>query len=208
MRNPTVMYPRQFFEVHRPHQSEYEQIAAWLSVMYKPDSVVDFGCGNAFLLDYLQTHQPGVVVLGVDGSAAALEVAPAAIHPHLVQLDLREPVELGRQFDLVICTEVAEHLDEIYADILIETLTTHARPAAHIFFSAAVPGQVGEWHVNCQRPAYWLNKFWQRGWRVAAHDTCNFRFALAGQLPHIPWFFDNVIILEPCPCSVPTDSPK
>ena len=66
--------------------------------------------------------------------------------------DLAAPIDLGRQFDLVQSLEVAEHLPAAKAEQFVETLTAHG---SRILFSAAVPGQGGENHINEQLPDYW-----------------------------------------------------
>lgn len=73
-----------------------------------------------------------------------------------VAADLAHGVELGRQFDLVISLEVAEHLPPSSSESFVETLTTHGKV---VLFSAAVPGQGGVNHINEQWPAYWKRLF-------------------------------------------------
>ena len=63
--------------------------------------------------------------------------------------DLCGRLELGR-YDLVICTEVAEHLLAEHADTLIENIDRAA--AEWVFFTAAALGQRGFGHVNEQPP--------------------------------------------------------
>ena len=71
-------------------------------------SVVDIGCGLGTWLRVFQQH--GVDdVLGIDGDyvdRAALEIPSERFLPH----NLEKPINLRRQFDLVIALEVAEHL--------------------------------------------------------------------------------------------------
>lgn len=68
----------------------------------------------------------------------------------------REPN--GKPFDLAQSLEVAEHLDECYADNFVALLTSLSNI---ILFSAAIPHQGGTHHINCQPPAYWAKKFAQ-----------------------------------------------
>lgn len=77
--------------------------------------------------------------------------------------DLSTPMNLKRRFDLVQSLEVAEHLFEEHADIFVDNLTGHGDI---ILFSAAVPHQGGEHHVNEQPPEYWRRKFAARGYDV------------------------------------------
>ena len=71
-------------------------------------------------------------------------------------VDLRTEWRLPQRYDLIICMEVAEHLEEQYAESLVRTICLHSDRAV---FSAACPGQEGQNHVNCQWPQYWQAKF-------------------------------------------------
>jgi SAM-dependent methyltransferase len=125
-------------------------------------SVVDFGCGQgAWLSAWGDT---GASVAGVDGpytDRSHLLIDPGDFHA----ADLTAPIDLGRQFDLVQSLEVAEHLPAANAEQFVKTLTAHG---PRILFSAAVPGQGGENHVNEQPPDYWRALFRERGY--AAFD--------------------------------------
>ena len=63
---------------------------------------------------------------------------------------------MNRKFDLAICLEVAEHLPESSAEGLIQSIVKHADV---IMFSAALPGQGGQNHINEQWPHYWQALF-------------------------------------------------
>ena len=120
-------------------------------------SVVDFGCGQGAWLSVWQNA--GVSITGVDGfyvDRRHLLIDPAHFHA----ADLNEPIDLGRRFDLVQSIEVAEHLPASRARQFVDTLTAHG-PC--VLFSAAVPGQGGEHHVNEQPLDYWRAMFRQKG---------------------------------------------
>lgn len=122
-------------------------------------SVVDFGAGQCAWLTVWQ--RLGIVdVTGIDGDyvdRSALLVAP----DRFVPADLSEPIRLGRTFDLVQSLEVAEHLRPAAAATFIDTLTAHG---SLVLFSAAAPGQGGEWHVNEQPYSYWRALFEERNY--------------------------------------------
>jgi len=61
----------------------------------------------------------------------------------------------------LVCLEVAEHLPEKCTEDFIESLTSLG-PV--VLFSAAVPHQGGENHINEQWPPYWIEKFAKRGY--------------------------------------------
>jgi hypothetical protein len=129
-----------------------------LSAVLPIDSVADFGCGQGAWLSVWQSI--GASVVGIDGPYVdrdQLLIDAAAFHA----ADLAEPIDLGARFDLVQSLEVAEHLPAAKAEKFIATLTAHG-PC--VLFSAAVPGQGGENHINEQPLAYWRDIFRRRGY--------------------------------------------
>lgn len=73
--------------------------------------------------------------------------------------DLRKPLT-GVAAELVICLEVAEHLEEQYAEILVDNLCAIGDK---ILFSAAIPYQGGNNHCNEKWQTWWAEKFRMRG---------------------------------------------
>lgn len=130
--------------------------------MTRAKSVLDVGCGTGTWLKAAQ--ESGIAdVFGVDGIAIAPEkflVAKTLFR----QQDLTQAWNLDRRFEVVLCLEVAEHLDAQFAGNLIEALTRHGDT---VIFGAACPGQSGQHHVNCQWPGYWQKLFNERGYACA-----------------------------------------
>lgn len=129
-----------------------------LFTLFQPKSVVDVGCGVGHWL--MECSQNGISeLLGIDG----LHLTTSLFMPdkqNLLQTDLEKPFQLNRTFDLVICLEVAEHLAENTADTFIRSLV---QLGDTIIFSAAIPGQGGQNHINEQWPSYWQQKFEANG---------------------------------------------
>jgi SAM-dependent methyltransferase len=138
-------------------------VAPVLIELFQPESVVDVGCGTGLWLSTFRQH--GVAdVLGVDGqwvSSAQLEIPAVLFREH----DLSQPLALDRTFDIALCLEVAEHLPAEAARPLVESLT---RLAPVVVFSAAIPFQRGEGHVNEQWPSFWSDLFAARGYGCLA----------------------------------------
>jgi len=152
---------------------------------WRPNSLLDVGCGAGTWLK--AALECGILdVFGVDG--VAIPEDQLLISPELfLQQDLTLPWNLNRRFDVVLCLEVAEHLESRFAEDLIQTLTRHADI---VVFSAACPGQGGQHHVNCKWPTYWQQIFNDTGFVCGA----DIRWQM-WQNSHIePWYRQNIFI--------------
>ena len=123
-------------------------------------SVLDVGCGRG---DFLRAFgEAGVTdMLGLDGDYVPrdqLVIDPARFRP----TDIARPFDLGRQYDLVLSLEVAEHLPASAAEGFVASLVRHA---SLVLFSAAIPGQGGTGHINEQWQTYWAELFARHGYR-------------------------------------------
>ncbi|QCG93006.1 methyltransferase domain-containing protein (plasmid) [Azospirillum sp. TSA2s] len=82
------------------------------------DSVLDVGCGQGDLLESLMRLKPQARYAGVDFSASAVAGAKRRVPTaELDQLDLAAGA-LDRRFDLVVCTDVVEHIEDDRAAIV------------------------------------------------------------------------------------------
>ena len=157
-------YDRQFYEDLRDGSRRSAEIVLRhvFSLLGRPGSIVDFGCGIGTWI--AAARDLGVPeVLGLDGDYVEqdmLEVDRSAFRP----TDLEHPVSLNRKFDMAMSLEVAEHLPADRAAGFVADLTA-AAPV--VLFSAAVPGQQGDDHVNEMWQHRWAELFLERGWRVA-----------------------------------------
>lgn len=150
--------------IHKEAIHNYKAPSQVLPLVFeilKPKSILDIGCGIGTWLKVAKDH--GVSdVLGIDGDyvdKSQLKIDTA----EFVEKDLEKPFDLGRKFDLAICLEVAEHLKESSAANFVASLTKHADV---ILFSAALPGQGGQRHINEQWPDYWSNLFSKSGFSM------------------------------------------
>lgn len=127
----------------------------------RPVSVLDIGCGaGAWVAAYVEAG--AAHVSGVDGPYMRPEqLLFDASRFHAV--DVSSSFRLGRQYDLVQCLEVAEHLPPAAGETLVDNLVAHA---PMVVFSAAPPGQGGENHVNERPYGYWRDLFAARGYAL------------------------------------------
>ncbi len=149
-----VYNPNFYHARHNKTLYSAETIVKIISDIVTPKSVVDLGCGVGTWLEVFT--QLGVEdVLGLEGHWVEDEkiVIPLT---KFKKVNLEDKLTLDRKFDLAISLEVAEHINEQYAEQFVENLTNLA-PV--VMFSAAIPLQEGKFHVNEQWPDYWKTIF-------------------------------------------------
>ncbi|HWW87333.1 MAG TPA: methyltransferase domain-containing protein [Vicinamibacterales bacterium] len=122
---------------------------------WRPRSFLDVGCGTGRTLEYVAGK--GIECLGLEGSRAAVQAS--AVKQLIRLVNLNDPVNLGRTFDVIWSYEVAEHIHPVHTHTFLATLTQHGDK---VVMSAAPPGQGGAGHFNEQPPSYWIAKMSER----------------------------------------------
>lgn len=153
-----------------------------------PKSVLDVGCGTGTWLKAFEELGTSDYV-GVDGDFLNRSQLNIPIEKFIAK-DLRTPWLLNRKFDLVLSLEVAEHLPKESADQFVETLVNHTNSA--IIFSAAVPGQGGQNHLNEQWPEYWQKKFEPFGFYF--HDVIRPKIWINERVDY--WYRQNIFLVK------------
>ena len=129
--------------------------------------MVDVGCGSG-------QHAARLVELGVrvvllDGFPCPMEERARDLPEiHAVDLTGEPSDDAPPKADLVLCLDVAEHLPEWAAPVLVRHLT---RAADLVVFSAAPPNQGGTGHVNEQPRSYWIERFQDAGFRYCRKEA-------------------------------------
>ncbi len=176
-------------EFHHPttvyNTRSAEKIVPLILDLFHPSSVVDLGCGNGSWLKVFVDK--GVTdILGVDGSYVKQEELLIP-REKFQATDLEKPLQIQRKFDLAICLEVGEHLPESSSSTLIASLV---KLSDHIVFSAAIPGQRGDRHLNEQPPEYWQQLFQSFGYHT--YDVLR---PLIWEDPEIFWWYKQNIFV-------------
>lgn len=147
-------------QVQEESASSAAVIVPQLCRLFSPHSVIDVGCGRGHWL--VEFEAEGVVdIRGVDGPFLALDDL-LIDRDRFVRADLEEGFQTEERFDLALCLEVAEHLGPRAARPLVAALV---ELAPVVVFSAAIPHQGGEHHVNERWQSYWCRLFEEAGRR-------------------------------------------
>jgi len=170
----TFDYP-QMDQEERPFA---QRLAQWIQANW-PGSTTDLGAGTGVYVEELrQLNRP----------AQGYDITDPQPRPDLVRtaslLDVTDPA------DLVLCLEVAEHIDQNLSNEVITSVTRNCRPGGWIIWSAAQPGQGGVGHINCQPPRYWRELAQNHGllprpdWEHQLHQWITSGY-------HMGWFARN-----------------
>jgi hypothetical protein len=147
------------------------------SLFGTPITHLDLGSGSGAVVK--AARKLGVDAVGVDVIA----------EPPDVQWDLTQPLDLAKQFTIVTCVEVAEHLPPSAASVLCGTIRRHLATKGWLIFTSALPGQAGDHHQNLIPPFEWRGLMWEHDLVWVPEVTA--RLALlwtqtSGSLHHLP----------------------
>ena len=155
-----------------------------------PKSVVDIGCGLGTFLYFFKEN--GVSdVLGIDGPWTNKDMLSKYLNENeFMEKNLEEVFTLDKKYDLAISLEVAEHVSSESADIFVKNLIAAGEI---ILFSAAIPLQGGQNHINEQWLSYWEEKFSENGYAI--HDVI--RPLIWNNSEMFWWYRQNMVLVTP-----------
>jgi len=148
---------------------------------FKPKSVIDIGCGVG------EWWNGNIEYIGVDYRVDRNKL----LIPYGSYIDCnldREFILPPKEFDLCICLEVAEHLKPSRAEPLVEYLCLLSD---YVLFSAAIPYQGGQGHVNEQWQSYWAELFLEQGFGVEPS-----MFKVRDELEAELWYRQNIVLYK------------
>lgn len=182
-----MAYTRSFYEKrHNDTLHSARSVLGIVKELYNFESCVDFGCGIGTWLS-VSRELGANSVDGYDGPWVPkdfLQIKQSEFH----EFNLESGVRLEKKYDLAISLEVAEHLTEIASNKLIEIMT---QAASLIVFSAAIPFQGGNGHINEQWVSNWIDKFQKRGYQLL--DVVRPQIWNDEKIPF--WYKQNIIVV-------------
>jgi hypothetical protein len=149
-----------------------------------PARINDVGCGEGWFARELQIMCPqsDVTALDFDGDGGP--------NPHTgvrIAHWNAEAHDVLPACDMAVCLEVAEHLTPASGEWLVGELCRTTTKG--VWFSAAIPHQGGDGHLNEQWPTYWHDRFASHGWLL---DDPIREFIWRDDLIE-PWYKQNVL---------------
>ncbi len=166
-----AFYPDNYFENDHvgatvvKHYVDFVLEYGLLMLGREVQSILEMGCaGGWFTNEFLRRS---IDIIAVEGTVAGVKKAvKRGVPPELiVRHDLRQPLDLQRKFDLVLCTEVAEHIECPFSGQLISNLVNHSDL---VWFSFEGPGgnEAAYHHCNEQPAKFWRNLFRYYGYNM------------------------------------------
>jgi len=156
------LYTEQFFKsIQEFSRQSAEEIVPLIQELIPCNSVVDVGCGDGTWLKIFAKYGTQEI-LGIDGDYVNRDILVIP-QEQFIPFNLTKAIRLNGKFDLAISLEVAEHLPAESAEDFVGSLI-NLSPV--VLFSAAIPGQGGENHINEQWQDYWADLFCQKGYVV------------------------------------------
>jgi 2-polyprenyl-3-methyl-5-hydroxy-6-metoxy-1,4-benzoquinol methylase len=169
---------------------------AVLALLGNPKTFMDIGCGTGALVKLMirleESWDPEQLSIGLELWLPEY----STLDRRLFAVDLRDPYDHGRQFELVTCWEVGEHLPKESANTLCDTIARHVQPGGYLVFTAAPPGQGGDYHVNEQPQSYWTKKLTAHGLRYDKDLTGRVSSAWQWATGPCFWLPQNVMVFK------------
>lgn len=151
------LYNRKYFAKRVRLREWQNTIGSFWGTYLQIKSIIDFGCGNGYLLEGMFLRK--VEILGYEINLEEAEFfIPKEIQPYIYKKSVIDKIKTApREYSL--CTEVAEHIPTQFSSILVENICSNTQK--RVIFTAAPPGQKGTGHINCQHPQFWEDLFYK-----------------------------------------------
>ena len=124
---------RDFIRFNPAARHRRRHIANEILKLPRPVQVLDAGCGLGFTLAHIQTLLPEAALSGLDFSAGAIAWASNRFPMIDWKCGDLTSMDFLEEFDLVICTEVIEHVRDY--ERVIENLCKAVRPGGHLILT-------------------------------------------------------------------------
>lgn len=142
--DPKTRYPREVHTEPISHKS-YEPVYNIINEIFTPSSIADLGCRCGHLISHF--YKQNLDVLGID--YFKYDYLRDDIKEHFIQHDLRNSISdiVDKKYDIIVSTEVAEHIDPDYEHIYIENIKHLMHENSKLIISWA-DGVVNHQHFN------------------------------------------------------------
>lgn len=173
-------------QVHNEEKPFADRLAAWIKSYLNPRDALDLGCGPGIHTYALNDNDVPCIGIDIDDRVDEKNY-----------LRQESMLELNGKYtaDLVICFEVAEHIDPMHNDEIVNQIYQSLKSGSILMFTAAQPGQGGVGHINNRPKSYWKNKFEQTG-LIYDDQMVKECIDFCKQGYHMGWFVNNILCFK------------
>jgi SAM-dependent methyltransferase len=168
---------------------EYYQCVKRVFNLSEIGSFCDVGCSTGHLIDFISTYN-SVDVAGIEYFQYQKDNASSAIRDCINILDIRDSFDIDIKFDIVNCTEVAEHVDPKYLHVFLDNIKKITGKYLILSWSDSYPpSDAPPQHVSDVKL---IMESW--GFEYLSDETNLFNLEARQYNNYYPWWKDNITI--------------
>ena len=168
-------------ECSLPYEGFYEMLSRTFMGMAGLTSFCDVGCSNGFLLNEVKKRHLDASVTGIEYFSYHKDAAPDEVKNDIRICDLRDPFDdtlgLGK-YDVIVCTEVGEHIDPEYATAFLSNIHSLMHKGTKLIMSWSDTGGVDDpesdpkhQHLNPLKRDSFLNLMLSSGFKFMSKQS-------------------------------------
>lgn len=171
-----TLYPEEYFipdqgpSLGHPRHADAAMIYEYMQRTYAEifgrqfGSILELGNGGGEISAQFELAKLDYVVVEGTSNGCRRLIHNGLSPDRIVQTNLKFLEPLGRRFDIVMCTEVAEHIEPFFASKIVDNCVRHGDC---VWWSAARPSNVTTYeHANERSREVWDNLFAHMGFPV------------------------------------------
>lgn len=156
------LYPEQYFANDHVKPETIENYCRLIPEFYekivgnKPTTILEMGSGGGWFGK--RFDELGFVIIGNEGTIAGIEACEKRGFHLVVQIDFRNAQTFESKYDIVLCTEVAEHIEPPFSATLIKSICD-ASDLVWFSFEEPNTNPAHVHHCNEMPTKFWVNLF-------------------------------------------------
>lgn len=159
------------------------------------ESIMDVGCSTGHLLLALSDLLPAIEVRGIEYFPYQKEAAPVPVRAAITIADVRLPLCQLPKSDVVICTEVGEHVDPAAQDVFLANLQHLCEKTLVLTWSEGYPPPTAPPQHLCSLSRKAVFRLIEsRGFQLDRQRTHRVRMGLERSNVVYPWWLDSLSV--------------
>lgn len=160
-----------------------KNLASFIKQEYPDKIIIDAGCGPGIYVDEMRNIGLKATGLDIDDRLPQKE--------YLFKEDI---FNTKRKADIIICLEVAEHINSEFNEQIVDSISNMLNPGGVLIWTAAQPGQGGDGHINCQPKEFWKNLFSKK--LTLDENKTEEVLSFIKNGVYMGWFLNNLIVFK------------